>query len=85
VERADESHLPHGRERGLGVVKKVEALAAEAIAEEGEEGFAVGLLVEGLAAAGINDAPAAAFGIESLDLCGDIEETRHGPAFPVSS
>ena len=46
----EHAHLAHRGERGLGLVEDVEAVAVEAVGEQGEEGFAVGLFVEGAVA-----------------------------------
>ena len=56
VEEDEEGELALGREGGFGFVEEEEAGAAELVVEDGEEGFAVGAGVEGLAAVALGNA-----------------------------
>ena len=75
VDAGDDRKLAFGRERGLGLVQQIEAIAAEAVQHQREEGFAVRLLVQRAVTVGWADRRTAGSGIELLDFGGDVEET----------
>ena len=68
VDAGEDAHLAGGRQGGFGFVEDVNALAAEAMQQEGKEGFAVGLLVQAFAAVRSKQPAAKRLFVEILDF-----------------